>query len=132
MSVPYLGFGRMAWQPTGAVFAPLAPGAAENFAFAIGRILGDENVLTVAWHCVLAPYQTIADATPQSHVISASNAALPQIDLWPPPSVGTGSFLVALVGGFTTAEVGAVYVLSATVTTDAGRALTVSADLPIG
>jgi hypothetical protein len=121
-------------------FAPLAPGETDNFAFDFTAEAGSAAIVSVAWVCALRPYQTVTDPAPQSHVLAVSAqtvigllgtglylpgggsiAALPE----------TGAFACASIGGFTTAQAGALYNLAATAALSDGRTLSLDADLPI-
>jgi hypothetical protein len=121
-------------------FAALPPGTSDNFAFDFTAEAGAASIVEAAWTCVLRPYQTVTDPAPQMHVVMQCIATqiateMPQVfPISPAPAAVTveGAFAIALVGGFTAAEVGAIYALTATVTLSDGRTLALSADLPIG
>jgi hypothetical protein len=119
-------------------FDPLAPGESDNFAFDFTPDLGTIAIASTSWTCALKPYQTFPDPAPQAHVLAT----------YPPQSIiGTdeglvafpadvatvlaGAFSVARIGGFTAAQAGATYLLTASVVTADGRTLSLSADLPI-
>jgi hypothetical protein len=142
--VPYIPRGRLRGGVRGdRAFAPLTSGASDNFAFDFTAEAGAAAIVSATWVCVLRPYQTAPDTLPQSHVLAQSVALRITTDLpglvVPSPVIGPmpavvmlqGGFAVALVGGFTPAQAGALYNLAATVTTSDGRTLSLDADLPI-
>jgi hypothetical protein len=121
-------------------FAPLAPGAVDNFAFDFTAEVGSASIVSAAWVCTLRPYQTVIDPDPQAHVLASSaQTEIGELGAGlylPGGGEGlvlplSGAFACASIGGFTSAQAGALYNLAATVTTTDGRALVADADLPI-
>jgi hypothetical protein len=124
-------------------FAPLAPGGSDNFAFDFTAETGETSIVAAIWECALRPFQSADDPLPQTHVLAQSAQSriateIPQLfPAWreagtvPVVAQLSGAFAVALIGGFTPAEAGALYTLTATVATSDGRTLSANADLPI-
>src|SRR5712672_2903318 len=53
-------------------FDPIEVGEADNFAFDFTADIGAATIVSTAWACGLAPYQTATDPAPQSRVLSVS------------------------------------------------------------
>jgi hypothetical protein len=122
-------------------FDPIAPGEWDFFAFDFTPDVGSASISSTSWSCSLKPLQTAADAAPQGHVAASYVQTQLGMDdaavlFFPTPPAATtvlfGAFSVARVGGFLLGQVGATYLLAATVVTSDGRTLSLSADLPIG
>lgn len=109
-------------------FTPINPLEEDSFAFEFTADIGGATMVSTAWTCTLSPFQTVTDATPQSHIMSASPQTMIQVR---DPLTGAlltkmGFFSVALVGGFLTSQIGATYLLEATLLTSDGRTLALS------
>jgi hypothetical protein len=121
-------------------FDPIAPGEFDNFAFDFSADVGPgASISSTSWTCALKPLQTVLDPAPQAHIIAAYaqtkiGSADGPLFLPTPPDIAvviTGAFSVARIGGFLSSQAGATYELEATVVLSDGRALTLSADLPV-
>ena len=53
-------------------FAPIEIGEADYFAFDFMADVGAATIVSTSWNCVLGPYETAIDPTPQSRVFSVS------------------------------------------------------------
>lgn len=109
-------------------FDPIEIGEIDNFAFDFTADIGAATLVSSAWTCALAPYQTGMDPSPQSRIIATEIATAIQTR---DPLSGTlqtraGSFSIASVGGMPASALGATYVLEATVTLNDGRILSLN------
>jgi hypothetical protein len=117
-------------------FDPIEVGEADNFAFDFTADVGATTIVSTAWTCGLAPYQTVSDPAPQSRVLSVSALTAIQVHSPVDGSLQTrlGSFSVALIGGMPFSAAGGTYVLEATAYLSDGRVLklnsTVQCKLP--
>jgi hypothetical protein len=106
-------------------FDPIEVGEMDNFAFDFTSDMGAASIVSTAWTCGLAPYQTVIDPAPQSRILSASAQTAIQVRS---PLDGSlqarlGSFSVALIGGMPTSAAGGTYILEATANLSDGRVL---------
>jgi hypothetical protein len=106
-------------------FDPIEVGEVDNFAFDFNEDCGLATIVSSAWTCQLAPYQTATDPAPQSHVISVQNPILVEMRAIPDGSsqLRTGKFSVALIGNFPASAAGGTYILEATANLSDGRVL---------
>ncbi len=107
-------------------FDPIEVGETDNFVFDFTNEMGSAFIVSTSWTCGLAPYQTITDPNPQSHIMAAQPLAAVQVRSSLDPSqliTKTGSFSVALIGGFTISQASGTYVLEATANLSDGRTL---------
>lgn len=123
-------------------FARIRPGETDFFAFDFTLWAGTATIVSTAWNCALAPFQFVPDPNPAAHVLGDVSAQT-QIGVYAPQDfphpliasslvvVMRGAFSVAEIGGFTSAEGGAVYLLTASVTLSDGRNLSLTAALPV-
>ena len=117
-------------------FDPIEIGEADNFAFDFTTDIGAATIVSTAWTCFLAPYQTATDPAPQSRVLSVSPQSAIQVRSPIDGSLQTrvGSFSVALIGGMPASAAAGTYILEATANLSDGRVLklntTVQCELP--
>jgi hypothetical protein len=117
-------------------FDPIEIGEADNFAFDFTADIGAATIVSTAWTCLLAPYQTATDPAPQSRVLSVSPQSAIQVRSPIDGSLQTrvGSFSVALIGGMPASAAAGTYILEATANLSDGRVLklntTVQCKLP--
>ncbi len=106
-------------------FDPIEVGEIDNFAFDFTADVGAASIATTSWTCVLAPFQTATDPTPQSKILSASAQTMIQVRSPLDGSLQTltGSFSVASVGGMPISAAGGTYILEATANLSDGRIL---------
>lgn len=104
-------------------FDPIEVGEIDNFAFDFTADVGAASIATTSWTCVLAPFQTATDPTPQSNILSASAQTMIQVRSPLDGSLQTltGSFSVASVGGMPISAAGGTYILEATANLSDGR-----------
>jgi hypothetical protein len=110
-------------------FDPIEVGEVDYFAFDFTPDMGNASIVSTNWTCVLAPYQTAIDPTPQSRVLSVSAQTSIQLRSLVDGSLQTrvGAFSVALIGGMPVSAAGAVYTLEATANLSDGRVLKLNA-----
>jgi hypothetical protein len=117
-------------------FDPIEVGEADNFAFDFSADIGGATIVSTAWTCRLAPYQTATDPAPQSRVLSVSAQSAIQVRSPIDGSLQTrvGSYSVALIGGMPASAAAGTYILEATASLSDGRVLklntTVQCKLP--
>ncbi len=117
-------------------FDPIEVGEADNFAFDFTADIGAATIVSTAWACGLAPYQTAIDPAPQLRVLSVSAQSAIQVRSPVDGSLQTrvGSFSVALIGGMPASAAAGTYILEATANLSDGRVLklnsTVQCKLP--
>ncbi len=106
-------------------FDPIEVGEIDNFAFDFTVDVGAASIAATSWTCVLAPFQTATDPTPQSKILSASAQTMIQVRSPLDGSLQTltGSFSVASVGGMPISAIGGTYILEATANLSDGRIL---------
>jgi hypothetical protein len=106
-------------------FDPIEVGETDNFAFDFTADVGAATIVSTAWACGLAPYQTVNDPAPQSRVLSVSAPTAIQVRSPSDGSLQTrlGSFSVATIGGMPTSAAGGIYILEATANLSDGRVL---------
>ncbi|MGH9806066.1 MAG: hypothetical protein ACRD9W_02175 [Terriglobia bacterium] len=109
-------------------FDPIEIGEIDNFAFDFTADIGAATLVSSAWTCALAPYQTGMDPSPQSRIIATEIATAIQTrdPLSGALQTRAGSFSIASVGGMPASALGATYVLEATVTLNDGRILSLN------
>src|SRR6266436_5882129 len=110
-------------------FDPIEVGEADNFAFDFSADIGGATIVSTAWTCRLAPYQTATDPAPQSRVLSVSAQTAIQLRSPADGSLLTrlGSFSVASIGGMPASASGGTYILAATANLSDGRVLKLNA-----
>lgn len=106
-------------------FDPIEIGEIDNFAFDFTADVGSARIVSTSWACVLAPFQTATDPTPQERILATAPATIIQLRSSRDGTLQTktGFFSVATIGGMPAAAGGATYILEATVTLDDGRVL---------
>src|ERR1700730_2930056 len=96
-----------------APFDPIEVGEADNFAFDFTADIGAATIVSTAWACGLAPYQTATDPAPQSRVLSVSVQSA--IEVRSPIDgslqIRVGSFSVAFIGGMSASAAAGTYIL---------------------
>jgi hypothetical protein len=110
-------------------FDPIEVGEVDNFVFDFTTDVGAASIVSTAWTCALAPYQTAIDPAPQSRVMSASAKTAIQLRSPVDGSLQTrqGSFSVALIGGMPATAAGGTYILEATANLSDARVLKLNA-----
>jgi len=110
-------------------FDPIEIGEIDNFVFDFTADVGAATIVSTAWTCTLAPYQTAVDPWPQSRVLAVSVQTAIQVCSPVDRSlqIRTGAFSVGSVGGMPISAAGATYILEATANLSDGRVLTLSA-----
>ena len=118
-------------------FDPIEIGEIDNFVFDFTADVGAATIVSTAWTCTLAPYQTAVDPAPQSRVLAVSVQTA--IQVWSPVDrslrIRTGAFSVGSVGGMPISAAGGTYILEATANLSDGRILKLSATVlckPLG
>ena len=110
-------------------FDPIEIGEIDNFVFDFTADVGAATVVSTAWTCTLAPYQTAVDPAPQSRVLAVSVQAA--IQVYSPVNrslrIRTGAFSVGSVGGMPMSAAGGTYILEAAANLSDGRVLKLSA-----
>jgi hypothetical protein len=108
-----------------AAFDPIEVNEIDNFAFDFTADVGAATIVSTSWTCMLAPYQTALDPTPQARILSATAPTMIQLRSPLDGSLQTriGAFSVASVGGMPVSAVGGTYVLEATANLSDGRVL---------
>lgn len=106
-------------------FDPIEVGEIDTFAFDFTPEIGAASIVSTAWTCTLAPYQTAIDPSPQARVLASSAPASITIRSTLDGSLETksGWFSIASIGGMPTSAAGATYILEATVNLSDGRVL---------
>jgi len=110
-------------------FDPIEVGEVDNFAFDFTADMGTATIVSTTWTCMLAPYQTAIDPTPQSRVLSVSTQTTVQVSS---PADGSlqirnGAFSVARIGGMPISAAAGAYILEATANLSDGRVLKLNA-----
>jgi hypothetical protein len=110
-------------------FDPIEIGEIDNFVFDFTADVGAATVMSTAWTCTLAPYQTAVDPAPQSRVLAVSVQTAIQVYSLVDRSLRlrTGAFSVGSVGGMPMSAAGGTYILEATANLSDGRVLKLSA-----
>ena len=110
-------------------FDPIEIGEIDNFVFDFTADVGAAAIVSTAWTCTLAPYQTAVDPAPQSRVLAVSVQTAIQICSPVDRSlqIRTGAFSVGSVGGMPISAPGGTYILEATANLSDGRILKLSA-----
>ena len=110
-------------------FDPIEIGEIDNFVFDFSADVGAATIVSTAWTCTLAPYQTAVDPAPQSRVLAVSVQTA--IQVWSPVArslrIRTGAFSVGSVGGMPISAAGGTYILEAAANLSDGRILKLSA-----
>ena len=110
-------------------FDPIEIGEIDNFVFDFSADVGAATIVSTAWTCTLAPYQTAVDPAPQSRVLAVSVQTA--IQVWSPVDrslrIRTGAFSVGSVGGMPISAAGGTYILEAAANLSDGRILKLSA-----
>jgi hypothetical protein len=106
-------------------FDPIEVGEVDNFAFDFTPDVGSAAIVATSWTCVLAPFQTGVDETPQSRILSSNPGSIIQVRSPIDGSLQTrtGFFSIAAIGGMPASAIGSNYILEATVTLSDGRVL---------
>jgi hypothetical protein len=110
-------------------FSSIEVGEIDNFVFDFTADIGAASIMSTAWTCCLAPFQTAVDPAPQSRVLAASVQTAIQIRSTVDGSLQTrtGAFSVGLIGGMPASAAGGTYVLEATANFSDGRVLKLNA-----
>lgn len=110
-------------------FDPIEVGEVDNFVFDFTADISTATMVSTAWTCSLAPYQTAVDPAPQSRVLSASVQTAIQVcsPVDGSPQIRTGAFSVASVGGMPMSAADGTYILEATANLSDGRVLKLNA-----
>src|SRR5438105_15477144 len=98
------------------LFAPIEIGEADYFAFDFTPDVGAATIVSTSWNCVLGPYETAIDPTPQLRVLSVSPQTAIQMRSPMDGSLQTrtGAFSVGLIGSMPVSADGGNYILEAT------------------
>jgi hypothetical protein len=110
-------------------FDPIEIGEIDNFVFDFTADVGAATIVSTAWTCTLAPYQTAIDPAPQSRVLAVSVQTAIQVcsPLDRSLQIRAGAFSVGSVGGMPMSAAGGTYILEATANLSDGRVLKLSA-----
>lgn len=117
-------------------FDPIEVGEIDNFVFDFSADVGSASIVATSWNCVLAPFQTATDETPQARILASRPANAIQLRSAIDGTMQTksGFFSVATIGGMPASAAGATYLLEATAVLSDGRILklnsTVLCDAP--
>jgi len=113
----------------GTPFDPIEIGEIDNFVFDFTVDVGAATIVSTAWTCTLAPYQTAIDPAPQSRVLAVSVQTAIQVcsPLDRSLQIRAGAFSVGSVGGMPMSAAGGTYILEATANLSDGRVLKLSA-----
>jgi hypothetical protein len=60
-------------------FDPIELGEIDNFAFDFTADMGAATMVSTAWTCALAPFQTATDPAPQSRILSVATQTTIQV-----------------------------------------------------
>lgn len=106
-------------------FDPIEVGEVDNFVFDFTTEVGAATIVSTAWYCALAPFQTATDPAPQSRILAAAPETTIQLrsPLDGSLQTKTGFFSVATIGAMPSSAIGGTYVLEATVNLSDGRVL---------
>ena len=106
-------------------FDPIEVGEIDNFAFDFTADVGAATIASTSWTCMMAPYQTATDPSPQSRVLSTAVTTMVQVrsPLSGSLETKTGFFSVASVGNMPASAVGGTYIVEATAVLSDGRTL---------
>ena len=110
-------------------FDPIEIAEIDNFVFDFTADVGAATIVSTAWTCTLAPYQTAIDPAPQSRVLAVSVQTAIQVcsPLDRSLQIRTGVFSVGSVVGMPMSAAGGTYILEATANLSDGRVLKLSA-----
>ena len=110
-------------------FDPIEIGEIDNFVFDFTADVGAATIVSTAWTCTLAPYQTAVDPAPQSRVLAVSVQTAIQVCSPVDRSlqIRAGAFSVGSVGGMPISAAGGTYILEAAAKLSDGRILKLSA-----
>ena len=110
-------------------FDPIEIAEIDNFVFDFTVDVGAATIVSTAWTCTLAPYQTAIDPAPQSRVLAVSVQTAIQVcsPLDRSLQIRAGAFSVGSVGGMPMSAAGGTYILEATANLSDGRVLKLSA-----
>ena len=110
-------------------FDPIEIGEIDNFVFDFTADVGAATIVSTAWTCTLAQYQTALDPAPQSRVLAVSVQTAIQVcsPLDRSLQIRAGAFSVGSVGGMPMSAAGGTYILEATANLSDGRVLKLSA-----
>ena len=110
-------------------FDPIEIAEIDNFVFDFTVDVGAATIVSTAWTCTLAPYQTAIDPAPQSRVLAVSVQTAIQLcsPLDRSLQIRTGAFSVGSVGGMPMSAAGGTYILEATANLSDGRVLKLNA-----
>ena len=114
-------------------FDPIEPGEIDSFVFDFTPDIGAATIASTSWTCAHAPYQTVIDPSPQSHILSSVTATQIQFRSSIDGNVRSqiGAFSVGMVGGFPASVTGAVYILEATANVSDGRVLKLNSTVTV-
>jgi hypothetical protein len=113
-------------------FSPIEIGETDNFCFDFTADVGAATIVSTAWSCALAPYQTATDSNPGSRILSVNATDTIQVR-WADGRLETrtGAFSIASLGTFPDTALGGTYVLEAQVTLSDGRVLALNSTVQI-
>ena len=113
-------------------FSPIEIGETDNFCFDFTADVGAATIVSTAWSCALAPYQTATDSNPSSRILSVNAIDTIQVR-WADGRIETrsGAFSIASIGTFPGTAAGGTYVLEAQVTLSDGRILALNSTVQI-
>jgi len=113
-------------------FSPIEIGETDNFCFDFTADVGAATIVSTAWSCALAPFQTATDSNPASRILSVIATDTIQVR-WADGRIETrtGAFSIASIGTFPDTALGGTYVLEAQVTLSDGRILALNSTVEI-
>ena len=113
-------------------FSPIEIGETDNFCFDFTADVGAATIVSTAWSCALAPFQTATDSNPASRILSVIATDTIQVR-WADGRIETrtGAFSIASIGTFPDTALGGTYVLEAQVTLSDGRILALNSTVQI-
>ena len=113
-------------------FSPIEIGETDNFCFDFTADVGAATIVSTAWSCALAPFQTATDSNPASRILSVIATDTIQVrSADGRMETRTGAFSIASLGTFPDTALGGTYVLEAQVTLSDGRILALNSTVEI-
>ena len=113
-------------------FSPIEIGETDNFCFDFTADVGAATIVSTAWSCALAPFQTATDSNPASRILSVIATDTIQVrSADGRMETRTGAFSIASIGTFPDTALGGTYVLEAQVTLSDGRILALNSTVEI-
>jgi len=113
-------------------FSPIEIGETDNFCFDFTADVGAATIVSTAWSCALAPFQTATDSNPASRILSVIATDTIQVrSADGRMETRTGAFSIASLGTFPDTALGGTYVLEAQVTLSDGRILALNSTVQI-